>query len=139
MAQAKKQQKKDYIYATGRRKTASARVRLYKGDKESTVNGQVIGKYFAGDAMAKLWQKPFELTENLGKYFVTVKVAGGGIQSQLTATVHGISRAFVALDSDKNRIPLKQQGLLTRDSRERERRMVGTGGKSRRAKQSPKR
>lgn len=131
--------KKDYIYAVGRRKTAVARVRLFKGDKETTVNSDVIGKYFSGAANTAIWQAPFKLTGTLSKYYATVRVVGGGVQSQLEATVHGIARALTALDSDKNRVALKKNGLLTRDSRERQRRMVGTGGKARRAKQSPKR
>lgn len=135
----KKQPKKEYSYGRGRRRTAAARARLYKGDKESTVNGEVIGKYFPGEAFTKLWQKPFELTGTLGKYYVTAKVMGGGRVGQLEAVVHAISRSFVALDTDKNRATLKSNGLLTRDGRIRERRMVGTGGKSRRKKSSPKR
>ena len=131
--------KKDYTSAVGRRRTASARVRLYKGDKESTVNGDVIGKYFSGSVMSVLWKKPFELTETSGKYYVTAKVSGGGKNGQLEAVVHGIARAFVSLDSDKFRTPLKTAGLLTRDARKRERRMVGTGGRARKQKQSPKR
>jgi len=135
----KKQPKKDYSYARGRRRTASARARLYKGDKESTVNGDVIGKYFPGEAQTKLWQKPFELTSTLGKYYVTAKVAGGGKVGQLEAVIHAISRSLVVLDTEKHRATLKSNGLLTRDGRIRERRMVGTGGKSRRKKSSPKR
>ncbi len=131
--------KKDYTYAVGRRRTSSARVRLYKGDTESTVNGDVIGKYFPGEASTKLWQKPFELTGTTGKFYITVKVAGGGKVGQLEAVVHATSRALSQLDADKFRAPLKSYGLLTRDSRIRERRMVGTGGKSRRKKSSPKR
>lgn len=135
----KKQPKKEYTYARGRRRTASARARLYKGDKESTVNGDVIGKYFPGEANTKLWQRPFDITGTLGKYYVTAKVMGGGKVGQLEAVVHAISRSFVALDSDKYRTTLKSDGLLARDERIRERRMVGTGGKSRRKKSSPKR
>lgn len=139
MAQTKKQAKKDYVYAVGRRKTSVARVRLYKGDKESSVNGDVIGKYFPGSANTATWQNPFKLTGTLSKYYVTVKVVGGGVQGQLEATVHGISRALSLEDRDKNRSVLKKNGLLSRDSRERQKRMAGTGGKARRAKQSPKR
>lgn len=135
----KKQQKKEYVYAVGRRRTSSARVRLQKGDHESTVNGAVIGKYFSGEASTKIWQRPFAVTDTLGKYFVTVKVAGGGRVGQLEAVVHAISRALAAKEPEKYRPTLKADGLLTRDSRKRQRRMVGTGGKSRRAKQSPKR
>lgn len=144
MAQAaattpKKQAKKDYVYAVGRRRTASARVRLFKGDSESTVNGEVIGKYFPGEAFTKIWQKPFELTGTLGKSYITAVVTGGGREGQLRAVVHAISRALSALDVEKNRSTLKVAGLLTRDSRIRQRRHVGTGGKARRKKSSPKR
>lgn len=135
----KKITKKDYTYAVGRRRTSSARVRLYKGDHESTVNEQVIGKYFPGEAMAKLWQKPFSLTGTIGKYYVTAKVLGGGRIGQLEAVIHAISRALSFKDSEKYRASLKTAGLLSRDSRIRQRRMVGTGGKSRRKKSSPKR
>ena len=139
MAKKNKKAKKDYTYAVGRRKTSSARIRLFKGKKESLVNGEVIGKYFAGEISRSKWQKPFELTNTLGKYYITAVVVGGGKKGQLEATVHGISRAFSKLDSEKFRKLLKDDGLLTRDSRKRQRRMVGTGGKARRKKQSPKR
>lgn len=130
--------KKDYVYAVGRRREASSRVRLFKGSKESTVNDQVIGKYFPGKVNAVMWQKPFEVTGTSGKYFTTAKVEGGGKNGQLDAVIHGIARALAASD-EKFRIPLKKAGLLTRDSRKKERRMVGTGGKARKQKQSPKR
>jgi small subunit ribosomal protein S9 len=139
MPKTKKKTKKDYTYAAGRRKTSSARVRLHKGNKESTVNDIVIGKYFPGDAMRARWQKPFDLTDTKGKYYITVKVSGGGKKGQLDAVVHATAKAFSSLDAKKFRSPLKKSGLLTRDDRIRERRMVGTGGKSRRQKQSPKR
>lgn len=138
-AKKKATTKKDYVYASGRRRTSSARVRLYKGSKESTVNGEVIGKYFPGEVYRVLWQKPFELTETLGKYYVTAKVAGGGKKGQLDAVVHATAKAFAEADRDKFRSPLKSAGLLTRDARKRERRMVGTGGRARKQKQSPKR
>lgn len=129
---------KNYTYAIGRRKNASARVRLYKGNKESLVNGEVIGKYFPGATMRSKWQRPFFLTNTDGKYYVTVRVLGGGKNGQLEATVHGIARAFTKLN-ENFRSSLKSPGLLTRDARKKERRMVGTGGKARRQKQSPKR
>ena len=136
---AKKTKKKDYIYAVGRRRSASARVRLFKGRKESLVNDEVIGKYFPGESNVKFWQMPFVLTNTLGKYYVTVKVVGGGKMGQMNAVILGTARAFVKLDTDKYRTPLKKAGLLTRDARIRERRKVGTGGRARRKKQSPKR
>jgi len=131
--------KKNYTYSVGRRRSASARVRLFKGKGESLVNDIVANKYFPGEIDKQKWEEPFRITETLGKYFVTVKVLGGGKNGQLEAIVHGISRALVKLDPKKFRASLKTAGLLTRDARVRERRKVGMGGKSRRKRQSPKR
>lgn len=131
--------KKDYIYAVGRRRTAAARVRLFKGRKDNLVNGVKIDEYFPGLISKTVWTRPFKLTDTEGKYYVTVKVVGGGKRGQLGAVIHGISRALSSADVDKFRAPLKKEGLLTRDPRTRERRKVGTGGKARRKKQSPKR
>lgn len=131
--------KQNYIFGVGKRKTASARVRLFKGKGQSTVNDKKIEEYFPSEYEKTFWKRPFQLTDTEGKYFVTVKVAGSGKSSQLAAVVHGISKALVSASKDTFRTPLKKFGLLTRDSRERQRRMVGTGGKSRREKQSPKR
>ncbi len=134
-----RKKKIDYIYTVGRRKSASARVRLFKGRSQSSVNNVPFDEYFPGKIFEDYFKKPFELTETLGKYYVTVRVLGGGRKGQLEATVHGIARSLAKLDSEKFRSPLKKAGLLTRDSRVRERRKVGTGGKARRKKQSPKR
>ena len=134
-----KKKKIDYIYAVGRRRTAAARVRLFKGKGKSEVNEAPIEKYFPGEIFKDAYTKPFELTETLGKYYVTVRVVGGGKKGQLGATVHGIARALSKLDVETLRPPLKKAGLLTRDPRKRERRKVGTGGKARRKRQSPKR
>lgn len=134
-----KKAKKDYVYAVGRRKSASARVRVHKGEGDNLVNGQIVGKYFPGEVFKEAWQKVFKLTESLGKYHFSVKVVGGGKKSQLDAMVHGLSKAMVMVDKEKFRPALKKAGLLTRDSRVRERRKTGTGGRARRQKQSPKR
>lgn len=135
----KSENKKDYTYAVGRRRSASARVRLYKGNKQNEVNGKPVGQYFPGAVMQSAWEKPFKLTDTKGKYYMTAKVLGGGKNGQLEAVVHGISRAFAKLDPEKYRSVLKAEGMLTRDARVRQRRMIGTGGKARRQKQSPKR
>ncbi len=136
MARAKKI---DYIYAVGRRKESSARVRLYRGKGENTVNGMSAENYFPGVISKKALAKPMGATETSDKYYYSAKVVGGGKQSQLTAVVMGLARTLVKASAEKNRVPLKKLGLLTRDSRIRQRRMVGMGGKSRRKKQSPKR
>ena len=112
--------KAKYVYTIGRRKSATARVRLFSGKGETLVNDKPIADYFPGEIA-----KTFYL--------------GSGKNSQLTAVVHGLSRA---LDKDNKEIhhpALKINDLLTRDPRERERRKPGLGGKARRHKQSPKR
>ena len=148
----KKQVKRDYTYAVGRVKEAVARVRIYSHVKEGLtwedqavskdqmlVNGKPIEHYFGGPVAKALYMKPFVITKTEGKFAVTVKVAGGGKNGQLDALVQGLSRALSAVDAAKFRPALKKAGLLTRDARVRQRRMVGTGGKARRKKQSPKR
>lgn len=134
----KSKNKKNYVYAVGRRKTASARVRLYRGEGENIVNNQSIEKYFSQPGDKEIWMKPFRVVDVSDKFYVTVKVAGGGKNGQAEAVSHGIARALVKTDDDF-RIPLKKAEVLTRDPRERERRKINTGGKARRAKQSPKR
>lgn len=124
---------KKYTFAVGRRKSASARVRLFKGAGESLINGKKII-----NGLLEL-AKPFKVTNTEDKFYFTAVVSGGGKEGQLEAIVHGISRALVKLNDEKFRSLLKKKNLLTRDSRTRLRRMVGTGGKARRKKQSPKR
>lgn len=136
---AVKKKTKDYIFSVGRRKTSVSRVRLHKGKDQHLVNSMPIGQYFPGEQLQKLWSKPFQLTQTEGKYFVTVKTAGGGKKGQLDATIHGIARTLALLDEETFKPLMRKNGLLTRDPRARERRKVGTGGKARRAKQSPKR
>lgn len=130
---------KEFVFAVGRRKEAVARVRLYQGKGESVVNAQPIEKYFSGEVSKVKLARAFAATGTEGKFWVSVKVSGGGIGGQLDATVLGIARALNTLDREKFRSPLKKQGLLTRDARERERRKIGTGGRARRQKQSPRR
>lgn len=138
--------KKNYTYAVGRRKTATARVRLYKSASVPGVDGThqlVIGGisaelYFPGEANKLLYRAPFVATGTLQSMSASVVVEGSGKASQLGATVHGIARALVAVNPDF-RAALKAAGLLTRDSRAKERRKAGKGGKARRSKQSPKR
>jgi small subunit ribosomal protein S9 len=122
-----RKKKLDYIYAVGRRRSAAARVRLFKGKGENVVNGEPFEKYFPGQINKTYWNKPFKLTETEGKYYATVKVVGGGKKGQLGAVVHGIARALAKTDEENFRLPLKKAGLLTRDARTRERRKVGTG------------
>lgn len=131
--------KKNYILAVGRRKEAVARVHLYKGKGESMVNNKPTVDYFPGITSSSLLTQPFKATKNENKYWYSVVVNGGGKESQRDAVVLGLSRALAQNDSSAFRPVLKKQGLLTRDARIRERRKVGTGGKARRQKQSPRR
>lgn len=129
----------NFFQAVGRRREAVARVRLFKGQGQLTVNGKPISEYFRGPVAQKLYQRPFELTKTLGQISGSVKVIGGGFSSQLEAVVHGASRALLLIDKDKHRAILKVNKLLTRDPRARERRKFGLAGKARAKKQSPKR
>lgn len=138
--------KANYTYAVGRRKTANARVRIYKSASvpgmdgvQLSVNGKPAEAYFPGETAKSAYRKPFIITDTLTKMSASVVVLGSGKMGQLDAVVHGIARALALLDRDAYRALLKTAGLLTRDPRTRQRRMIGTGGKARRAKQSPKR
>ena len=135
----KKAKKIDYTYAVGRRRTASARVRLYRGKGENTVNGLPFEKYFDSPVFNAIWIKSFKQVDASDKYYSSARVAGGGKKGQLDAVIHAIAKALAKAEKDKFRSSLKKAGLLTRDARIRERRKVGTGGKARREKQSPKR
>jgi small subunit ribosomal protein S9 len=143
---AKTAKKSNYTYAVGRRKTAVARVKLFgkasvpeHDGVQLVVNGKAAELYFPGETNKAAYRKPFILTETLTKMSASAVVVGGGKAAQLEAVVHGVARALALLDREANRTLLKTDGLLTRDSRKRERRKIGTGGKARRAKQSPKR
>lgn len=127
-----------YIFAIGRRRTAVSRIRLFKGKGESTVNGLAIDKYFPGLVSKKLYGEPMLICSVVDKYYFTAKVFGSGKTSQLTAVIHGLSRALVKVNPEFKPL-LRQKDFMTRDPRERQRRMIGTGGKARRKKQSPKR
>ena len=114
-----------YIYGTGRRKTAVARVRLLPGDGSMVVNGKDAQDYFGrGPALSTL-RLPFRVTGTEGRYNAMIKVEGGGVTGQAGAIRHGIARALLQLDPEANRLPLRQAGLLTRDPRMKERKKYG--------------
>jgi small subunit ribosomal protein S9 len=149
---SKRQIKRDYTYAVGRRKESVARVRLYSHIKEGAVwgkselvknqilvNEMPVEHYFSGPIAKAKYMRPLSITDTAEKFAITVKVAGGGKAGQLDAMIHGIARALAAIDVAKYRPTLKKAGMLTRDARARQRRQVGTGGKARRQKSSPKR
>ena len=122
---------------TGRRKTAVARVRLVPGNGLIVINGRELDKYFGLKTLELIVKQPLELTDTIGKYDVLANVAGGGISGQAGAVRHGISRALLRVDLEF-RPALKKAGLLTRDSREKERRKYGLK-KARKASQYSKR
>lgn len=123
--------------AIGRRKEAVASVRLIPGSGQITVNGKPVDTYFPGPTAKIKYNQPFILL-SVSKYDATVKTHGGGLFGQLDAMVLGLSRALAGLKPEYKQ-SLSMNHLMTRDSRTRQRRMVGTGGKARRRKQSPKR
>ena len=134
----KKISKINYIPAVGRRKTATARVRLFQKKGSIVVNELPIGKYFPGEVNKALYQEPFRVTNTEGKYSSTIKVKGSGKNGQLGAVIHGLARALVLANKDFRPI-LKKKGFLMRDSRKKERRKAGLAHKARAKKISPKR
>jgi small subunit ribosomal protein S9 len=135
---AKKISTNAYTYALGRRKSAVATIKLFAGKGESQVNGIALDKYFPTKTEKISYDKPFEITKTLGKYHFQSKILGGGKTGQVQALSLAISRCLIKIN-ELLKPDLRTAGLLTVDSRVKERRMVGTGGKSRRQKQSPKR
>tara|TARA_B100001057_G_scaffold501294_1_gene623383 strand:+ start:12905 stop:13297 length:393 start_codon:yes stop_codon:yes gene_type:complete len=124
-------------YATGRRKTSSARVYLKKGKGKILVNNSELDNYFGRKVAQMLVLEPLELTELVEKIDIDVKVKGGGNFGQAGAIRHGISRALISFDEDL-RPQLKKAGLLTRDPRKVERKKPGLV-KARKSKQFSKR
>lgn len=114
-------------YATGKRKTAIARVWLSSGSGNVQVNGRLIDDYFDMDIARMVVEKPFVITDTHGKFDVLVNVGGGGKMAQSEAIRHGISKALLQV-SDDYRLPLKKAGLLTRDPRSKERKKYGLAG-----------
>ncbi len=128
---------KPYFYGTGRRKHSVARVRLYAGTGNITINGRDIDDYFGLDTLKLIVRQPMELTNTIGKFDIVCTVAGGGVSGQAGAIRHGISRALLLHDPEL-RPALKKAGFLTRDPRMKERKKYGLKG-ARRAPQFSKR
>lgn len=113
-----------FNYGTGRRKTATARTRMYAGSGSIIINGRSLEDYFPRKTLQMIIRQPLVLTKNLEKFDVKVNVAGGGVSGQAGAVRHGISRAL--LESDPALRPvLKRAGFLTRDARKKERKKYG--------------
>jgi len=141
-----------YYEAVGRRKEATARVRLYPVEGESIelngtkiargdtiVNNRPVANYFPGDVYKKLYMEPFRTTNTLDRFVISIKTKGGGLSGQIGAVVLGCARALEKIDKEKYRPILKKRGFLTRDARVKERRKAGLAQSARAKKQSPKR
>ena len=114
-------------YATGRRKTSSARVFLRPGTGAITVNHRAFENFFPTDQLRMQVRRPLVLTETGEKFDILATVAGGGVNGQAGAIRLGISRALVASNAELRR-QLKKDGLLTSDSRIKERKKYGMAG-----------
>ncbi|OGG18852.1 30S ribosomal protein S9 [Candidatus Gottesmanbacteria bacterium RIFCSPHIGHO2_01_FULL_47_48] len=138
-----------YFFGTGRRKTATARARLYLPNEEVTiagkklekgdvyVNGKPIETYFAGPFPKSFYSEIYRTTNTMSRFITTVIVSGSGPTGQLGATALAISRALVQVDP-KFRAILRKKGYMTRDPRMKERKKPGLMG-ARKQKSSPKR
>lgn len=116
------------LYATGRRKVSSARVWLSKGTGQIKVNGKSLAEYFKREVLQMVIKQPFEATETLGTYDVSITVTGGGLTGQAGAVRHGISRALQNDETQNLGPALKRGGFLTRDARMVERKKYGQPG-----------
>ncbi len=127
----------EQYYATGRRKTSSARVFLTSGAGGIEVNGKPLDVFFGRKTAQMIVRQPLELLDMTGNIDLKVTVSGGGISGQAGAIRHGITRALIAYD-ETLRSPLRKAGFVTRDARKVERKKVGLR-KARRATQFSKR
>lgn len=114
-------------YATGRRKTSTARVFLRPGKGAITVNHREFDRYFPTDALRTQVKRPLQLTETGDKFDILATVAGGGVNGQAGALRLGIARALVEFNAELRR-QLKKDGLLTSDARVKERKKYGLAG-----------
>ena len=113
-----------FDYGTGRRKTATARTRLYAGGGQIVVNDRPMEEYFPRKTLQMIIRQPLALTKTLERFDVKVNVSGGGTTGQAEAVRHGISRALLQADPSLRAV-LKRAGFLTRDARKKERKKYG--------------
>lgn len=111
-------------YATGKRKTSVARVWMTPGTGTITINKRSLDEYFGRETSKMVVRQPLELTENVGKYDISVNVCGGGPSGQAGAIKHGITKALLEVDGELRGV-LKKAGFVTRDSRIKERKKYG--------------
>lgn len=123
--------------STGKRKTAIARVRIKSGTGKIIVNGKEAPEYFCRPTSIRLIEQPFELTETVGQLDVIAKITGGGLSGQAGALRHGITKILINMNPEVKSV-LKRAGLVTRDSRVKERKKYGLAG-ARKAYQFSKR
>ena len=114
-------------YGTGRRKSSVARVYLRPGSGQVTINKRSLEQYFGREVLRKIALQPLELAEMGEQFDIYINVHGGGLSGQAGAVRHGISRALLAADEEL-RPPLKEAGMLIRDSRKVERKKYGQPG-----------
>jgi small subunit ribosomal protein S9 len=115
-------------FATGKRKTAIARVRMEPGEGKFVVNEKQLEDYFAGmSAQIASIKQPLEMTDTAGKYDIYAKVMGGGMTGQADAVRHGIAKTLLAIDPAVRAV-LKRASMLTRDARKKERKKYGQKG-----------
>lgn len=114
-------------YATGKRKTAVARVWVSPGSGQVTVNGKTADDYFERETSRMIMRQALELIEVVDQYDVWATVEGGGHSAQAEAMRHGIARALIAIDPER-RSAIKRAGFLTRDARKKERKKYGQPG-----------
>jgi small subunit ribosomal protein S9 len=128
---------KPFFYGTGRRKSSVARVRVYNGTGNITINDRNIDDYFGLETLKLIVRQPLAATGCEGKFDIVCRVAGGGVTGQAGAIRHGLSRALLQYDAEL-RPTLKKAGFLTRDPRMKERKKYGLKA-ARRAPQFSKR
>ncbi|MEX0653399.1 MAG: 30S ribosomal protein S9 [Phycisphaeraceae bacterium] len=131
MAQPAKPDKGGFVWGTGRRKSAIARVRVKPGSGKFLVNNREVDNFFSEQQHREQAQSPLKTTKTDGKLDVLVKVHGGGITGQAGAVLLGVARALLAYDPSLEPV-LREHGYLTRDPREVERKKYGQAGARRR-------
>lgn len=115
------------FYATGKKKTSVARVYVKPGSGTIVINRRPLDEYFGRATSKMVVCQPLELTDNTGKFDVSVNVSGGGPSGQAGAIKHGITKALLAIDPELRAV-LKKAGFITRDSRIKERKKYGKKG-----------
>jgi small subunit ribosomal protein S9 len=121
-----------YVFATGRRKTAIANVRLFSGSGNSVINQKPLEQYFSHSIHRDVLMQPLQLTGLANDFYFMANVRGGGINAQSAAVRHGLAQALGGLNEEIRKV-LKKNGLLTRDDRKKERKKPGL----KRARRSP--